>query len=839
MERRNRPPQRQKRTPSQGGPIRRRGSGLGMSGPLGRRRPQDIPGQESGIENPDLEQNERDMTGGDRGMGGALMGGLVGSILGGLMSGGNNGAGGLGNGMGRRPAGCGCLLLIILVVGAVILFSLFGGMGNLLGGLMGGYGMDQGQAVNAPSGSLSDLLGGYLDTSAPASYSQNSNYQQLNVTNAPKRTKIVGNGRDTVTVMLYMCGTDLEAKSGAATADLQEMLQARLSDKVNVIIETGGASRWQNNVISADTNQIYKITDGGLERLVPRLGSKAMTDPNTLSEFIRYCKQNYPADRYELILWDHGGGSTGGYGYDMNYPSSGSMTLDKLDKALDDGNCTFDFIGFDACLMATLETGLTLEDYADYMIASEETEPGSGWYYTDWLNAISENTSISTPEIGKIIADTFVDKTPRGQTTLSVIDLAQIKDASEGRLTDFAKSVSRLIKNGDYAAVSNARSGVREFAQSVHIDQVDLIDLANRMGTSEGKELAEALKTGVVYNRASRGMNNSQGISIYFPYANPSKVGGMISTYDKIDMDEDYSECIRAFASLQLGGQMTAGGQSGSITDLLGQLMGSGAQIQQPSGSGAIGDLLGSILGGGDLSMLSGFTSGMDTSWIDGRAITDSANYYAKNMLDEGALIFSENRDGEKVLSLDEDQWELVQDVELSVFLDDGEGYIDLGMDNSASFDDDGNLIADYDGTWLSIDGQAVSYYMVSAESHGDGAYTIRGRVPAMLNGELVNLILEFTEDDPYGSVLGAQPDYADSADTVAKGLIELQNGDEIDFLCDYYTYDGEFVDSYYLGEQYTVNGEPEIGSVTVNESCQALFRLTDIYNNVYWTPTI
>ena len=206
MDRNRRPPQRQKRTPSQGGPIRRRGSGFGMSGPLGRRRSQDMPGQGSNIDSPNIEQNERDFNGGNRGMGGALMGGLIGSLLGGLMGGGSNNDGM--NGMGRRPAGCGCgcLILIILVVGAVVLFSMFGGMGNLLDGLMGmgGYGTDQSaQTINNQHGSLSDLLGGYLDTSAPT-YGQNSNYQQLNVTDAPKRTQILGNGRDTVTVMLYM-----------------------------------------------------------------------------------------------------------------------------------------------------------------------------------------------------------------------------------------------------------------------------------------------------------------------------------------------------------------------------------------------------------------------------------------------------------------------------------------------------------------------------------------------------------------------------------------------------------------------------------------------------------
>ena len=74
----------------------------------------------------------------------------------------------------------------------------------------------------------------------------------------------------------------------------------------------------------------------------------------------------------------------------------------------------FDFVGFDACLMATAETGLMLNSYADYMIASEETEPGIGWYYTDWLTALSKNTSMPTTEIGRNIVDSFVDTCEKG-----------------------------------------------------------------------------------------------------------------------------------------------------------------------------------------------------------------------------------------------------------------------------------------------------------------------------------------------------------------------------------------------------------------------------------------
>ena len=82
-------------------------------------------------------------------------------------------------------------------------------------------------------------------------------------------------------------------------------------------------------------------------------------------------------NRNELILCDHGSGSVSGYGYDEKHKTSGSMSLSGINKALKAGGVEFDFVGFDACLMATAETGLMLNSYADYMIASEETSPAS------------------------------------------------------------------------------------------------------------------------------------------------------------------------------------------------------------------------------------------------------------------------------------------------------------------------------------------------------------------------------------------------------------------------------------------------------------------------------
>ena len=72
---------------------------------------------------------------------------------------------------------------------------------------------------------------------------------------------------------------------------------------------------------------------GGVKCLVKDAGTGAMTNPDNLAGYIQYCAKNFPADRYELILWDHGGGSVSGYGYDEKYVNSGSMTLSGIQKA--------------------------------------------------------------------------------------------------------------------------------------------------------------------------------------------------------------------------------------------------------------------------------------------------------------------------------------------------------------------------------------------------------------------------------------------------------------------------------------------------------------------------
>ncbi len=744
----------------------------------------------------------------------------------------------------------GSILTIVIIIAIYLIYSKFSGTNTTLPDLGG---IDPSDILTSQQSANPDMSSSYQDKGA---YPVSTSVSKLA---RDKRTVLKGNGNDTATIMLYLCGTDLEEKAGMATSDLQEIMGAEISDKVNIIVETGGTSKWQNNVISSKSNQRYRVTSKGLQLLEDNLGKKSMVDPNTLSDFIKYSKKNYPAERYMLIMWDHGGGSLSAYGYDQHFPNN-SMTLDEIATALKNGGCSFDMIGFDACLMATLETAIVLEPSADYMIASEEVEPGIGWHYTGWITALSRNTSITTVDLGKKLIDDYVKEvsvqTPRSQATLSLIDLAELKGTVPKSFVEFSKSTSTLIDKDEYKTISDARADTKEFSPSSKLHQIDLIHFTEKINNSEAKSFAEALRGCIKYNRTSTNISNANGVSIFFPYGTTSKLNTALSTYDRIGIDEEYSNCIKSFSSLTAGGQITSVGSDNLLSSLLGGLAGNtGSQpssgSSQPAGSDIVGSLLNSFLseggtgsGGGLLGIggdtLTNIAGNALSSWLDADRIKASEEYYKENRIDSAAIKIT-NKDGKRVLALAEDQWDMIHHMDLNVFLDDGEGFIDLGLDNVYEYNDDGDLIMEYDGTWLALNGQIVSYYMVSDDHNGD-SYSIKGRVPALLNDQLVDIIIVFDNENPYGMVVGAQIKYdtTHQTETVAKGLIEIAAGDKIDFLCDYYTYDGQYSDTYYLGEQYIASGEWKIENLSVeNSSYRMTYRLTDIYGNRYWTPAI
>lgn len=674
--------------------------------------------------------------------------------------------------------------------------------------------------------SLLSTLGSGTSISSAASSTWTSQTASLDNTVAKgsreKYTTVKGGGNDTVTIMVYMCGTDLESKSGMGTSDLQEMLAAKTGDNVNLIVYTGGCKEWKNNAVSSKVNQIYQIKDGQFICLEKDMGTGAMVNPDTLVSFIQYCNKNFPANRNDLIFWDHGGGSLSGYGYDEKNASSGSMSLAKIDQALSKAGIKYDFIGFDACLMATLENGLMLSKYADYMIASEETEPGVGWYYTDWLNALAANPSMDTLTIGKNIVDGFIDtcdKKCAGQkTTLSVVDLAELENTVPDKLTSFASATKDMIQNEEYQTVSDARNNTREFAVSSKIDQIDLVHLAQNMNNSEGSALEAAVKGAVKYNRTSSNMTNANGLSIYFPYKKASKVDSAVKQYQQIGMDSEYTKCIQEFASVEVTGQSAGQTASQGITS------GSTGSLMNLLVSGLGGDM-----GGLDLSSL---------SFLTGRNREADIAYVEDNSFDVSALKWTKESDGYK-LKLTEDQWKLIQKIDVSVFYDDGEGYIDLGLDNVYEFDKYGNLIGDYDNSWISINNQPVAYYHTDTVEEGKH-YSITGYVPALLNGDRVNLNLVFDDANPYGYIASINYVYKNNeTDTTAKNFNEVRNGDTLEFICDYYTYDGKYEDSYLLGDPITIGETIEISNTTFTGNVQVMYRLTDIYCQNYWTPVL
>lgn len=739
--------------------------------------------------------------------------------------------------------------MLPLVVVVVVLYFLFGNSGGSSGGSQSGSSgpsfFDYYQP-SSESGSSSGGSGGSYGTGgtyneAAASNGSGTVNSEVAEGAREKYTKIIGGGKDRVTVMVYMCGTDLESRGGMATNDLAEMANAAIGKNVNLIVYTGGCKSWRNNIVSSKQNQIYQVVNGGLRCLEKKMGTGAMTDPATLTSFINYCKKNFPANRNELIFWDHGGGSLTGYGYDEKNPQAGSMTLEGINIALKNANMKFDFIGFDTCLMATIENALMLSRYADYMIASEETEPGVGWYYTNWLTKLSQDTSRPTADIGKDIIDDFVrecNQKCRGQqTTLSLVDLAELQETVPVTFTAFAKDTREKIQEKDYKTVSTARGQSREFSPSSRLDQVDLVHFAKNMGTKQGKDLAVALLDAIKYNQTSANMTNAFGLSAYFPYRRSSNVDKAVKTYDAIGMDDEYSRCISEFASMEVAGQVASGGTGTPLSSLFGNLD-SGSSIQSQE---EITQLLSAFL-----VSQSGITglSGSNTDFF-GRnlKVEDMAEYIADNQFDTANLFWKKNKNGDPVISMDDKQWDMVNMVDYCMYYDDGKGYVELGCDNTLDFDDEGNLVGKVNKTWLSINNQPVAYYHIDTTEDGDD-YTITGRVPAKLNGEKVDLIIKFDQDHPKGYVAGARPVYdKKETETESRGLIEIVKGDKIDFFCDFYDYNGNFIDYYMLGKELVVPDSMDkllVSNTDVGTGgVITMYRFTDMYNQQYWTEQI
>lgn len=361
-------------------------------------------------------------------------------------------------------------------------------------------------------------------------------------------------GSDTVTVLVYMNGSNLETEDYSATDDINEMLDAYYSDKVNVVIETLGTAEWADYYgIASDHAQRYKITHDGLTLVDDSLGQLRVSDKQNLTDFIKWGKANYPADRYMLVMWDHGGGLVGGFGYDENVDEDTAPSLDTDDfvSAVAESGVYFDFIGFDACLMSTFEVAYGLKDYCDYTVLSEDFESGYGWYYTPWLDELACNSSISTAELGSYIVDSMIDfdKNVEESGTLAVIDEGTIENFYQAWTAFAYANTNTLLSTNFSVEVENNGRALDDMKDYYLTDIMNLIDNIN-VESAETNALEDAWDKLIYYYDRTDDVDNLWGISVSLPYGNEDSYDVIAVYLFEFGIDADYIKWLGQFANL-------------------------------------------------------------------------------------------------------------------------------------------------------------------------------------------------------------------------------------------------------------------------------------------------
>ena len=360
-----------------------------------------------------------------------------------------------------------------------------------------------------------------------------------------------------------MVGSDLESKYQAATNDLKEMMSVGSDKNVNIIVETGGAKKWFNKAVNNTKNQRWLIEKNNMKKL-QEFGSLNMGATSTLKDFMLWGIKNYPADKYSIVLWNHGSGIDG-YGYDEK--TNDMLSLKEIQTAFNEtknqNKVKFELVGFDACLMSTLETASMMVPFSNYMVASEELEPGHGWDYSKHLKLLHDNPTVSGKELGTEIAKGFKNQAKENETdfeiTLAVTNLSKIPNVVKS-LDNMVKKVSSDIVSSEnnLKKVGSARSKAEDYGNSSgsHTDLVDLGDLAKKLKTdypSQSTALLESLKGAVEYNLTSKDKPDATGLSVYFPYKDKTNFKSAPATYEKLDFSADYKKFVRNYVERASG----------------------------------------------------------------------------------------------------------------------------------------------------------------------------------------------------------------------------------------------------------------------------------------------
>ena len=371
-----------------------------------------------------------------------------------------------------------------------------------------------------------------------------------------------GEGTRKLTLMVYMCGSNLESSCGSATEDIQEMLASMpASRELSVLVLTGGSDMPPGaGYFGQENTGIYELASNNRIRRVAEPDGQNMGDGATLAGFLRWGRENRPADRYALIVWNHGGGPLEGVCWDETADMD-NLTLTELTGALEEAlDQKLDWIGFDACLMGSLEVAGMLAPYADYMIASQEMEPSFGWNY-GFLRDLPGDADGA--ETGRRIVDAFFEGKEDSTEilTLACIDLAAAGEAIDA-LDPVFLPLSGSLDEESYLALSARRMTTSGFGKAepgfsaTGYDLVDAMDLAESLAEPEESEettaLIDKLNRAVVYSRANE--EGANGLTLYYPYANKeSYLEKWKDGYAELSFSPGYQAYVEAFGRLLTG----------------------------------------------------------------------------------------------------------------------------------------------------------------------------------------------------------------------------------------------------------------------------------------------
>ncbi len=568
---------------------------------------------------------------------------------------------------------------------------------------------------------------------------------------------LVSSAIDGWTICWYVCGSNLESYYGCASDDLAEAAAAVLPQNVRIVIQTGGSYKWHNELVSSGAIERHVLDSTGF-RTVQELPDADMGSASTLSSFLSFCREYYPSTHKAVIFWNHGGGSVAGAEFDETHGFD-ALTINEFISAfsgtygISEAAPAFDLVGFDACLMATVDVASAFRGIGRYLVASEELEPGCGWYYTGWLNELAANPYMDGAALGRAICDTYVQGCSAAGTgskiTLSLTDIGKLGGLISAYNAFGNEALLAALDSPDFYAEFGRRASMSESYGGNTPEQgyTNMVDLGHLVRNSSGilpetsQAVLDALAGCVLYRVSGPYRAESTGLSCYYSYS--GDINNFVG-YTAVGVSEPF-KYLYAYG---LAGRLSEAGE-----DYVRAISPEAAEVTPMRELPAMDDF--------DLSQVI-------TAYVDeeGFPVLEVDPVFSSILREVHVRVRQAYLAGTDPVRIDVVAW--------------GESDL-VGRDW-----ENGIFRAYFDGYWAALDGSAL---YLEVEYSGEG-YTLYSS-PILLNGTLCNLHIAYEEkvEELEGGasmtyadwhILGATEGIDPDTGMADKNLVLLQPGDEI-----------------------------------------------------------